>query len=195
MHINQKIPLPRAGRYATTHEDILINAIKNTKPEYDWENDDDEDDRSFDDCLRDALDRNYKDLSIDIDFENVMPPVGGDLSDITEDSVEYLNVNGKKVPCFFLEVGGDWQVPAAILVYSDPKGKIRLYFPKQGNLFNPKKKRAIEDNEEDLPDIRPYVDDKYLDEYDDPNFSLYVDAEIDWDLVKADCCTRLIPVD
>ena len=187
--INDKISLPHKGRYATTNKDILLAAIKRAKPDYDWNEDDYDDDRNFSHHFDAALWHALKDVNIDIDAENVMHDYGN--GDITED-VDYLNVDGKQVPCYLLTIAGDWQIPAAVLLYSDPKGKIRMYFPKRGNLFNPKEKRALEPDD-DLNDLKPYME--HPEDLDDPDFSLYDDAQIDWDLVEEDCRARLIPVD
>ncbi|HEY4514599.1 MAG TPA: hypothetical protein VJJ22_00345 [Candidatus Paceibacterota bacterium] len=45
---------------------------------------------------------------------------------------------------------GDWEYPVFFIIYLDADGKtLRSYLPKKGNVFNPKKKSAFGNNEED----------------------------------------------
>lgn len=77
-------------------------------------------------------DQIQKDMKVEFDTENISGEIRSTLFG---------------VPYVLIEAGGDWQLPVISMLYSDGK-RWRLYIPTKGNLFNPKTKQAIGNDED-----------------------------------------------
>ena len=128
-------------------------------------------DRDVQKTVRDDLSK------IEVDTENVNY-IGEYEMPGTEplEHFEMIGAGGTAFPVAWCACGGDWENPLVFVLYIGKKGELRAYIPKDGNVYNKKKKAAYGNNDDD-----PSWDD-------DPDNPLF---QFDADKLRADVAGRI----
>lgn len=135
MYINQTHKLPKPGRRASCDAAAFKAALAGYSDIFEL--------FTEDPCKIDV----YKDAAINFDLENISE--GWNTEPSTPFTICYINVDEKrKIPFIKGYAGGDWEQPVGFIVYLSDKGKLRLYTPRRGNIFNANTKEAINNDED-----------------------------------------------
>ena len=135
IHVNTSHPLPKKGRKASTDKAALFAELAKlsapTEAPVEMQ------------TIVENIDFD-RDSRIDFDFENVLLGWNDSTFDpISFSSIETITVDGKEIPIIKGCAGGDWEFPVAFIIYLSDKGKLRMYVPRKGNVFNRDTKEAF----------------------------------------------------